>query len=265
MKTRNLSSDDLEEMTEYLQTNTKTKFMNNEKEISAKIFKSEISVSKFKNKTVNQSKIVKSIIDKGNTITIVSGKPGTGKTYTAIQGALKEFKNGSYNKLYLTKSVKTLDNKSEDIGFLKGDLEEKIKPFLFSYDFNFKQIIPESVYEKARQSQIIEFLPLAYIRGIGLNNCIIILDEAQNINNSILRTVLSRIGQNCKLIILGDTQQKDSANNQSSGLEFLIKNFQDIDGFNVIEMTKEDQSRADIINKIEDRYDELEFRGKRVL
>ena len=152
MKTRNLSSDDLEEMTEYLQTNTKTKFMNNEKEISAKIFKSEISVSKFKNKTVNQSKIVKSIIDKGNTITIVSGKPGTGKTYTAIQGALKEFKNGSYNKLYLTKSVKTLDNKSEDIGFLKGDLEEKIKPFLFSYDFNFKQIIPESVYEKARQS-----------------------------------------------------------------------------------------------------------------
>ena len=167
--------------------------------------------------------------------------------------------------MYLTKSVKTLDNKSEDIGFLKGDLEEKIKPFLFSYDFNFKQIINPSTYDAAREAQLIEFLPLAYIRGIGLNNCVIILDEAQNVNNSILRTVLSRIGKNCKLIILGDTQQKDSSNGQSSGLDFLIKHFQDIKGFTVIEMTREDQSRAQIINHIEDRYDSLEKEGKRVI
>jgi phosphate starvation-inducible PhoH-like protein len=231
---------------------------------SANQFKNDISVAKFKSNSVNQAAIIKSIIDKDNTITIVHGKPGTGKTFSAIQGALKAFKNGTYSKLYLSKSVKTLDNKSEDIGFLKGSLEEKIAPFMFSYDFNFKQIISSAVYEAARQSQIIEFLPLAYIRGIGLNNCVIILDEAQNINNSILRTVLSRIGKNCKLIILGDTQQKDSSISQSSGLEFLIKHFQDIKGFNVIEMTAEDQSRADIINHIEDRYDELELKGTRV-
>ena len=120
------------------------------------------------------------------------------------------------------------------------------------------------VYDDARRNEVIEFLPLAYIRGIGLNNCIIILDEAQNINNAILRTVLSRIGQNCKIVILGDTQQKDSSISHTSGLDFLIQNFQDIDGLDVIEMTYEDQSRADIINKIEQRYDSLEGKGIKV-
>jgi len=263
MKTKNLSSDDIEEATSFIKTNLKSKNMERE-QFSCKQFKNDISVSKFKCKTTNQSNIVKSITDLDNTITIVHGKPGTGKTFSAIQGALKEFKNGSYNKLYLCKSVKTLDNKSEDIGFLKGTLEEKVAPFLFSFDFNFKQIISSSVYDAARTAQIIEFLPLAYIRGIGLNNCIIILDEAQNINNSILRTVLSRIGQNCKLIILGDTQQKDSSTGHTSGLDFLIKHFQDIKGFNVIEMTSEDQSRSEIINKIEDRYDNLEKKGIKI-
>tara|TARA_R110000796_G_scaffold159388_7_gene276232 strand:- start:2399 stop:3196 length:798 start_codon:yes stop_codon:yes gene_type:complete len=264
MKTRNLEQEDIEDLSDFLNAKTKSTMDKGNQEPSAKEFKNNISVSKFKCKTENQSKIVKSITDKGNTITIVHGKPGTGKTYSAIQGALKEFKTGTYTKLYLTKSVKTLDNKSEDIGFLKGTLEEKIAPFLFSYDFNFKQIIPPMAYDGARKAQIIEFLPLAYIRGIGLNNCIIILDEAQNINNAILRTVLSRIGRNCKLIILGDTQQKDSSRGQTSGLDFLIKNFSDIKGFNVIEMTSEDQSRAKIINEIEDRYDYLETEGKKV-
>jgi len=266
MKTRKLSSTDKEEVSEYLENiiiNLKTKnFMDNQGNYSQ--FKKDISVAKFKNNSTNQGAIVKSITSKDNTITIVHGRPGTGKTFSAIQGALKTFKNGSYKKIYLTKSVKTLDNKSEDIGFLKGSLEEKIAPFMFSYDFNFKQIISPTVYMAAREQQVIEFLPLAYIRGIGLNNCIIILDEAQNINNAILRTVLSRIGQNCKLIILGDTQQKDSSSGHTSGLEFLIKHFSDIKGFTVIEMTAEDQSRADIINQIEDRYEELEKKGTKV-
>jgi phosphate starvation-inducible PhoH-like protein len=89
-------------------------------------------------------------------------------------------------------------------------------------------------------------------------------DECQNINISILRTVLTRIGKNCKLILLGDTQQKDSATSQSSGLEFLIKHFSDIKGIKIIEMQKEDQSRSEIINVIEDRFDELENQGKSV-
>lgn len=265
MKTKNLTAEDKEFLTEYVDNNLNTKSHNMaKKQGSVSQFKTDIKVSGFTCKTKNQKAIVKSITDDNTTITIVHGKPGTGKTYSAIQGALKAFKGGSYNKLYLCKSVKTLDNKSEDIGFLKGTLEEKVAPFLFSFDFNFKQIINPLVYEEARRNEVIEFLPLAYIRGIGLNNCVIILDEAQNINNAILRTVLSRIGQNCKLIILGDTQQKDSSSGQTSGLDFLIKHFQDIKGFDVIEMTAEDQSRADIINQIEERYDELESKGERV-
>ena len=165
------------------------------------------------------------------------------------------------NKIYLLKSVKTLDSKSEDIGFLKGTMEDKIAPFMFSYDFNFTQIVDKVAYGIARETQLIEFLPLAYIRGIGLSDCIIILDEAQNINNAILRTVLSRIGKNCKLIILGDTKQRDTSNNQTSGLDLLISYFKDIKGIDFIEMGPEDQSRASIINTIEDRYGNLEKQG----
>lgn len=190
----------------------------------------------------------------------------THNTFSAIQGTLKQFKSASktnepYNKIYLLKSVKTLDNKSEDIGFLKGTMEDKIAPFMFSYDFNFTQIVDRAAYNMAIETQLIEFLPLAYIRGIGLSDCIIILDEAQNVNNSILRTVLSRIGKNCKLIILGDTKQKDSSNTQTSGLDLLITHFKDIKGIDFIEMGPEDQSRASIINTIEDRYDDLEKDG----
>ena len=266
MKLKNLTPEDESEAREFTEKQFKktkpTKTMANE--MNAKNFKKSYTadIKKLSGKTVNQKKIVESVTNSGTNITVVYGKPGTGKTYTAIQATLKEFHSGTYEKIYLSKSVKTLDNKSEDIGFLKGTLEEKIVPFLFSYDFNFKQIISPVSYQSARESQLIEFLPLAYIRGVGLSNCIVILDEAQNINSSILRTVLSRIGKNCKLIIMGDTQQKDSGGaNQTNGLGFLIKHFSDIKGFDFIQMGKEDQCRNELINRIEDRYDKLEEDG----
>lgn len=263
VKTKNLSEEDFEEIEEYTQSKSNSKNKNNMSNNNIiKEFVDSYSVRDFVCNSTNQKKIIKSICNKDATITVVHGQAGTGKTFSAIQGALKEFKaSRNYNKIYLLKSVKTLDNKSEDIGFLKGTMEDKIAPFMFSYDFNFAQIMDASAYQKARERQIIEFLPLAYIRGIGLSNCIIILDEAQNVNSSILRTVLSRIGGNCKLIILGDTKQKDSSSGHTSGLDFLIKHFGDIEGIEFIKMSSEDQSRAEIINRIEDRYDDLESQG----
>lgn len=265
IKFKNVTDEDYEEIQEYMDKNSKNKKTNMKVDPVTNFVKS-YSVREFTCKSENQKKIIKSITNKDTIITVVHGKAGTGKTFSAIQGMLKEFKAATetdkpYNKIYLLKSVKTLDNKSEDIGFLKGTMEDKIAPFMFSYNFNFTQILDKVSYDTALETSLIEFLPLAYIRGIGLSDCIIILDEAQNINNSILRTVLSRIGQNCKLIILGDTKQKDSPNGHTSGLDLLIKNFQDIKGIDFIEMGPEDQSRASIINIIEDRYEELEEKG----
>jgi predicted ribonuclease YlaK len=261
VRTKNLSTEDSEEIEEYIQKKSKINKSMATKS-ARKEFTDSYSTRDFKTNSANQKKIIKSICNVDNIITIVHGKAGTGKTFSAIQGVLKEFQaNHLYNKIYLLKSVKTLDNKSEDIGFLKGSMEEKVAPFMFSYDFNFCQIMDSTAYNKAREQQIIEFLPLAYIRGIGLSNCLIILDEAQNVNSSILRTVLSRIGQNCKLVILGDTKQKDSSTGHTSGLDFLIKHFTDIKGLEFIEMCADDQSRSEIINIIEDRYDDLESQG----
>lgn len=265
VKFKNVTNEDYEEIQDFIDKKNKNK-KNNMSRNPVNDFVNSYSVRDFTCKSENQKKIIKSICDKDTIITVVHGQAGTGKTFSAIQGMLKQFKAAlktgeSYKKIYLLKSVKTLVNKSEDIGFLKGTMEDKIAPFMFSYDFNFTQIVDKVAYGVARETNLIEFLPLAYIRGIGLSDCIIILDEAQNVNNSILRTVLSRIGKNCKLIILGDTKQKDSPNGHTSGLDLLIKHFKNIDGIDFIEMGPEDQSRASIINIIEDRYDDLEEQG----
>lgn len=266
IKTKNISGEDYEEVQDYIETKTKQRKTMSKQPIQE--FIDSYATRDFRTKSTNQKAILQSIGNDENIITVVHGKAGTGKTFSAIQGTLKEFKSAietdgksPYKKIYLLKSVKTLDNKSEDIGFLKGTMEDKIAPFMFSYDFNFAQIMDKTSYGKAREAQIIEFLPLAYIRGIGLSDCIIILDEAQNVNIAILRTVLSRIGQNCKLIILGDTQQKDSNGKTTSGLQFMVKHFKNLKGINFIEMNSKDQSRAKIINTIEARFDKLDEEG----
>lgn len=266
MKTKNIKDKEiLQDINDFVKTNPrvlkKEQIMDH-----IKHFIANYSVSNFKSNSQNQKTIIKSILDNEVLVTVIHGKPGTGKTYSALQGILKEFKtNPVYSKIYLMKSVKTLDNKSEDLGFLKGNLEEKVAPFIFSYDFNFAQIINKGIYDFARENQVIEFLPLAYIRGIGIKDAIVVLDEAQNINTSILRTVLSRMGKNSKLIILGDTQQKDSGNKNSSGLDFLIKHFKGkIKGMNFIEMNESDQSRNPIINDIENIFDDLEGSGIKI-
>lgn len=267
VRTKNIDDEEiLEEIESYARKKSSVVSKNQNKMSNLKNFINNYSVSNFKSNSVNQKKIIKSILDNNISITVVYGKPGTGKTYSTLQGVLKEFKtNQVYDKIYLMKSVRTINSSSEDLGFLKGSLEDKVAPFMFSYDFNFTQIIDKDLYKFAREEQFIEFLPLAYIRGIGFKNSIIVLDEAQNINNAILRTVLTRLGKDCKLIILGDTQQKDSKGKESSGLEFLIKHFKGkVKGMEFIEMNENDQSRNPLINDIENLYDDLEKQGVKI-
>ena len=210
-----------------------------------------------KPKTENQKKLVE-VIQK-NEITIASGLPGTGKTFLACAEALKLIKNpqSPYQKIILVKSVTTL--KDEDIGFLKGTMEEKMEPFMDSFLDNFNKIIGELSTTKLRDLGYIQIKPIAYVRGRSIDKSVIIIDEAQNVSLDNMRTLMTRIGENSKLIILGDVKQKDIRNKKESSLEVVIERFKGKTGFGTVELrNEEDIVRNPIIKVIEDIFDQIE-------
>jgi len=210
-----------------------------------------------KPKTENQKKLLQAIKD--NEIIITSGFPGTGKTFLACAEALKLLKNHElpFKKIILVKSVTTL--KDEEIGFLKGTMEEKMEPFMDSFLDNFNKIIGENLTNKLREMKYIEIKPIAYVRGRSIDNSIIIMDEAQNISIDNMRTLMTRIGENSKMIILGDIKQKDIRNKKESSLEVVIERFKEKEGFGIVELRNpEDIVRNPIIKVIEDIFDQIE-------
>lgn len=209
----------------------------------------------YKCRTENQGKLRDSI--RNNEISIVSGLPGTGKTYIACAEALKLIKSKSkYKKILLVKSVTQL--KGEDLGFLPGDIQEKFDPYMGSFVDNFEKIIGETMTRKLRELGIISIQPLAFIRGRSIDNTIIIVDEAQNISLDNMRTLMTRIGDNSKMIILGDVKQKDLRNKKDSSLEVIIDKFNDMDNFGCVELRNpNDVVRNPIIKIIEEIFDEM--------
>jgi len=210
-----------------------------------------------KPKTENQKKLVQAIKEKE--IVITSGFPGTGKTFLACAEALKLLKNpeNAFKKIILVKSVTTL--KDEEIGFLKGTMEEKMEPFMDSFLDNFNKIIGESLTTKLRDQEYVQIKPIAYVRGRSIDNSIIIMDEAQNISLDNMRTLMTRIGENSKMIILGDVKQKDIRNKKESSLEVVIERFKNKNSFGVVELrNEEDIVRNPIIKVIEDIFDQIE-------
>ena len=210
-----------------------------------------------KPKTENQKKLVYAITN--NEITIASGLPGTGKTFLACAEALKLVKDAKtpYKKIILVKSVTTL--KDEEIGFLKGTMEEKMEPFMDSFLDNFNKIIGEANTNKLRNLGYIQTKPIAYVRGRSIDNSLIIIDEAQNISLENMRTLMTRIGENSKLIILGDVKQKDIRNKKESSLGVVLERFKDKPGFGTVELRNaEDIVRNPIIKIIEDVFDDME-------
>jgi len=244
-RNKNLSEEDLLEVQEFV-------YRKNQEEDK---FMSSMSVN-YKCRTENQGKLRESI--RSNEITIVSGLPGTGKTYIACAEALKLIKSKpKYKKILLVKSVTQL--KGEELGHLPGDLNEKFDPFLGSFIDNFEKIIGESLTKKLRELGIINIQPLAFVRGRSIDNTIIVVDEAQNITLDNMRTLMTRIGDNSKMIILGDVKQKDLRNKKDSSLEVIIDKFNHIDNFGCVELRNpEDVVRNPIIKIIEETFDLLE-------
>jgi phosphate starvation-inducible PhoH-like protein len=215
---------------------------------------------KFKNK--NQKLFADYIEEKE--IVICSGPAGTGKTYVACAQALKLFKNDpKYKRIYLVKSVTTL--KDEEIGYLKGTLEEKMEPYVFSFVHNFEKIVGRSIIQSLRANKSIEVMPIAYLRGINFDDCIVLIDECQNITPDNMHTIMTRLGTNCKLIFLGDVKQKDLTGTRVSSLPIIMEKFSNREQFGVVSFSEEDIVRNPLIKIIEEVFDEVseELRKKK--
>jgi len=147
----------------------------------------------------------------------------------------------------------------EELGFLPGDLHDKLDPYMISFIDNFEKIIGESLTKKLRELGIIKIQPLAFVRGRSIDNTVIIVDEAQNISRENMRTLMTRIGDNSKMVILGDVKQKDIKNKDNSSLETILARFRDFDGFGCVELRNpDDVVRNPIIKMIEKTFDEIE-------
>jgi phosphate starvation-inducible PhoH-like protein len=206
-----------------------------------------------KAKTQNQKKLVNEI--KNKEIVICSGLPGTGKTFLSCGVALELLKNDPrYRKIVIVKSVTTL--KDEEIGFLKGTMKEKMEPFMYSFMHNFEKVIGRQNVESLRASGMIEELPIAYMRGINIDNSITIIDEAQNISIDNIRTIMTRLGENSKMIFLGDENQIDMKKKSESSLNFIINKFKDFEEVGTVVLGEDDVVRNPLIKKIEQIFRE---------
>jgi phosphate starvation-inducible PhoH-like protein len=204
-------------------------------------------------KTENQKKFVNLIKEKE--IVVAAGFAGTGKTFLSCAKALLLLKTDPrYRKIMLVKSVTGL--KGEDVGHLKGELADKMAPYMESFKDNFKKIVGKAAADQLQSMGIIEILPLSFIRGRTIDNTIIIIDEAQNISFDNMKSILTRIGENSKIIIIGDTKQIDLKNKRDSSLLFIMEQFSKNALFGVVHFEREDQVRNPIINVIEDIFDD---------
>ncbi len=200
-------------------------------------------------RTANQKKMVTS--SEKNDVVFAIGPAGTGKTYTAVAMAVRALKNKAVKKIILTRPAVEA---GENLGFLPGDLKEKIDPYLRPLYDALDDMIPADKLGYYMTTRTIEIAPLAYMRGRTLDNAYIILDEAQNATDVQLKMFLTRIGANAKAIITGDLTQVDLPRNQRSGLEKASRILRNIDGIGYIELDEEDVVRHRLVKSILKAY-----------
>ena len=201
-------------------------------------------------RTANQKHMVASI--EKNDILFAIGPAGTGKTYTAVALAVRALKNKLVKKIILTRPAVEA---GESLGFLPGDLKEKIDPYLRPLYDALDDMIPADKLGYYMSTRTIEIAPLAYMRGRTLDHAFIILDEAQNATDLQLKMFLTRIGSNAKAIITGDMTQVDLPRNQRSGLEKAVRILQNVDGIAHIKLDEEDVVRHRLVKAIIRAYD----------
>lgn len=201
-------------------------------------------------KTIGQREYVKAIRNK--TIVFGVGPAGTGKTYLAVALAVSAFKAGEVEKIILTRPA---IEAGEKFGFLPGDLQTKVDPYLRPLYDALQEMFGIDSYTKLIERGIIEIAPLAYMRGRTLSSSFIILDEAQNTTGEQMKMFLTRLGENSKMVITGDDTQVDLPYGKTSGLSSATKILSGIDEIGIIRLTEKDVVRHELVQKIVIAYE----------
>jgi phosphate starvation-inducible PhoH-like protein len=205
----------------------------------------------------SQAKYVETILK--NQITFCHGPAGTSKTFSAMYAALKLLSDKKIKKIILTKPIQEA---GEKLGFLPGTIDEKIAPYIKSFTSNIEKIMGFTEYHNINNKGIIEFQPLAYMRGDTFDDAIMILDEAQNADYKQLMLFITRMGKNSKVVIAGDVNQYDIEKNKVS-LPAFINLMTGISGVGVHEFGDKDIVRAEILKEIVRRYEEWKFKNNK--
>ncbi|MCX8491509.1 MAG: PhoH family protein, partial [Cyclobacteriaceae bacterium] len=205
--------------------------------------------SPIKPKTVNQQKLVQSVKD--NDLVFALGPAGTGKTFVSVALAVRALKNKQVKKIIITRPAVEA---GENLGFLPGDLKEKIDPYLRPIYDALNDMVPFEKLKYYLEREIIEIAPLAYMRGRTLHNAFILLDEAQNTTAMQMKMFLTRMGPESKMIVTGDTSQIDLPKNQSSGLKEAVRILNQVNGIGFVELSGRDVVRHKLVRDIIEAY-----------
>ena len=210
-------------------------------------------------RTPNQQKLVD--VFNSNDLTFALGPAGTGKTYIAIALAVRALKNREVRKLILSRPAVEA---GEKLGFLPGDMKDKIDPYLQPLYDALEDMIPSIKLREYMESKVIQIAPLAFMRGRTLNDAIIVLDEAQNTTTHQIKMFLTRLGMNAKMIITGDVTQIDLPRSTQSGLVQALRVLSDVPGVGKVEFGKKDIVRHSLVQKIVEAYERHEAEEKRI-
>ena len=203
-------------------------------------------------KTVNQQKLVQAVKD--NDLVFALGPAGTGKTYISVALAVRALKNKQVKKIIITRPAVEA---GENLGFLPGDLKEKIDPYLRPIYDALNDMVPFEKLKFYMEREVIEIAPLAYMRGRTLNNAFILLDEAQNTTPMQMKMFLTRMGPESKMIVTGDTTQIDLPHNQRSGLKEAVRILNETKGIGFIELNERDVVRHKLVRDIIAAYNQV--------
>ncbi len=201
----------------------------------------------------NQLKLVKDF--EKNDMIFAIGPAGSGKTYTAIALAVRALKNKEIKKIILSRPAVEA---GEKLGFLPGDMKDKIDPYLQPLYDALQDMIPAAKLKEYMELNVIQIAPLAFMRGRTLNDAVVILDEAQNTTTQQIKMFLTRMGMNTKMIITGDMTQIDLPSSQTSGLVQAIRILKGVKGISFIELNKKDIVRHKLVTRIVEAYEKFE-------
>ena len=208
-------------------------------------------------RTPNQRKLVE--LARTNDLLFATGPAGSGKTYTAIALAVKALRNREVRRIILSRPAVEA---GEKLGFLPGDMKDKIDPYLQPLYDALQDMIPAAKLKEYMELNVIQIAPLAFMRGRTLNDAVVILDEAQNTTTQQIKMFLTRMGMNTKMIVTGDMTQIDLPSSQTSGLVQALRILKGVKGISFVELNKKDIVRHQLVTRIVDAYEKFDKETK---